>query len=173
MNLVFALLARLLPRRRTTGAFPKRCPSDMRVPVLLVSATEADRVSIERLLSGTRYLPVSAACPDHAAKLLSKVVFPIVLFDPFAGKGRQIPISRLTGGWRAPAILLISEAGELPCCKERACCVAFDVVIRPFEARDVVPILDLAYTDWMAGLVKGREPCRGRAFAGATREVPP
>jgi len=171
MNLASALLSRLRPRHRAAGEFPKACPADLPVPVLLAATTEADRLSIERLLSNTRYLPVSAATSNHAAKLVSQVVFPIVLFDPFAGKDWRPPISRLIGGWRAPAVLLISEAGEVPCCREWQCCVAFDIMIRPFEAQDVVSTLDLAYTKWTGGRVEGREPCRGRAFSRFTGEV--
>lgn len=170
-NPASALLAHLRPRHPATGEFPKVRRAETPVPVLLAAAGEADRLSIERLLSGTRYLPVSADSPNHAARLVTQVVFPIVLFDPFAGKDWQPSISRLIGGWRVPAILLLAEGGEVPCCRERQCCVAFDIMVRPFEAPNVIPILDLAYRRWMAGLVQGREPCRGRAFAGATREV--
>ncbi len=159
-KLASALVARLQKLRSTSSGRFKARSDVARVPVLLAAGGEPDRLSIDRFLSGTRYLVVPAADLKQAARLLNQVVFPIALYDCRDTAEWQMCVRPAAGRWHAPSIILLAnEAGE-NLCKETACCGAFDVLMRPFRAEDLVSALDLAHTKWLVGLQKGRRPCR-------------
>jgi DNA-binding NtrC family response regulator len=159
-KLASALVARLQELRIMSGGRSQARSDVARVPVLLAADGELDRLSIDRLLSGTRYLVVPAADAKQAARLLSQVVFPIALYDCRDAAEWQMCVRPAPGHWHAPSIVLLANEGAKDLCKEPACCGAFDVLVRPFRAEDLVSVLDLAYTKWLTGLEKGRRPCR-------------
>jgi len=131
------------------------CPAEDRVPVLLASSRESDLAVIDGLLRGTRYVVVPAANLNHASKLLSHVVFPIILYDRFFhGSDWQPTLWRLIGAWRVPSVLLLSDVRDRDFWEEAVCRGVFDVLARPFHGDDLLAVLEFAYAHWQLGLTQ-------------------
>ena len=158
-NRALALWACLRIRRK-----PNRTASERRagvhVPILLAGTGETEVIAIRRMLKGTPYLPVSASGWEDTSRLLTNVVFPIILCDCACnGTDWQMRIHGLLGARHAPAIVLVWEANGRRRCAEAVGCGAFNVLIRPYSAEELLSALNVAHTKWLGNLARGRRPC--------------
>lgn len=141
-------------RKRRPAAAQAAVPhSDPRTPVLLVSVRESDSERIVKALGDSRYLAVRADDMEEAGRLLSHVVFPIILYDCRGQSADwQAALDRLIGAWRRPSILLLAESCRREFWEDAICRGAFDVLSPSFEPEDLLMALDFAHTNWKLGL---------------------
>ncbi len=139
------------------SASPKVSPQ---VPVLLASARESDRLIMQDLLVGTRYILGHSESLAQAANLACHIVLPIILYDQFFDiVDWQLALRRLACAWPRPSVLLLSDCGDEELLEDALRHGSLDVLVRPLHARDVLPALDLAYCSWEFSMAAHPQEC--------------
>lgn len=139
------------------------------IPVLLISLGDAEKTSVREFLRGTRFLPVCADNLDHAAKLLSQILFPIVVYDPAPHTGEwEKRVGRLLRVWRRPMLLFPTSPGNTGFPENSVCGAGIYVLPRPLDGANFTAALDLAYRSWSEGPANGGALCRAMAAASGS-----
>jgi DNA-binding NtrC family response regulator len=148
---------RMLPTSGSRGTAPLA-----NVPVLLASANGSDRSVVVSLLRGTRYLVVQAGSVRESAKILSHIVFPVMLYDAsFDVAEWRLGLKRMISAWRVPSVLLIANRYDAEFTGDALRHGAFDILIRPLSFEAVVPALEFAYLHWKLALSRVDRPAIG------------
>jgi DNA-binding NtrC family response regulator len=130
------------------------------VPILLVLSERQARTQLDRLLTGSRYVPVPVSDLNQASRLLNQVVFPIILCDlTFAETGRQTCVKQLLVGWHRPAIILVSTNLSGGTDSATVCGAVSDILPEPLDRMTLLSSLDQAHRKWWAGSKAERQVC--------------
>jgi AmiR/NasT family two-component response regulator len=150
--------------RHSRSAYPSTWPKVYpQVPVLLASARESDRLTMQDLLIGTRYILGHSGSLAQAANLVCHIVLPIILYDQFFDiVDWQLALRRLACAWPRPSVLLLSDYGGEELLEDALRHGSLDVLVRPLHARDVLPALDFAYSNWEFDMAANPRELRGQ-----------
>ena len=149
--------------RQTGSGCPSASPKvSPQVPVLLASSRESDRLIMQDLLVGTRYILGHSESLAQAANLACHIVLPIILYDQFFDiVDWQLALRRLACAWPRPSVLLLSDCGDEELLEDALRHGSLDVLVRPLHARDVLPALDFAYSNWEFDMAADPREIRG------------
>lgn len=168
-NRFLTMMARIRRRPSAPEEAPRSRRTESQVPILLVSLGETDRLSVCEFLLGTRFLPVYACSLDEGSRLMSHVLFPILLYDPLPHPDEwQSRLGRFLGILRQPVVLLLDSPGHVDSYENSVCRASFGVLPRPLQPESLIAALNLAYTKWSVGFAHSRTPCRALAAASAS-----
>jgi DNA-binding NtrC family response regulator len=113
-------------------------------PILLVSALESDRSSMQELLKGTKYVPANATNWHRAGRFLSHMVFPVVVYDRLSDIADwQLSVRRIARSCGSPSVLLLSQTRDNELHDSLIASGGFDILVRPLGI-DALQILDRA-----------------------------
>ena len=125
---------------------------------------------VASLLRDTRYLVVQAGSVRESAKILSHIVFPVILYDAsFDVADWQLGLKRMISAWRVPSVLLIANRYDAEFTGDALRHGAFDILVRPLSFEAVIPALEFACMDWKLGLNRSAHPAIGRDRAPLDR----
>lgn len=138
------------------------CAPEDQIPVLLALARQSDIDAMKAMFEDTRYIAVPANGIDHACKVASHILFPLVVYDPFLDPAeRQTAFRRMVGAWRAPSMILVCDS-PVRSHEHWQQMGAFSIVCRPLEIETTIPVLDSAYRQWRS------KPSAAGQMRGAT-----
>ncbi len=101
------------------------------------------------LLRDTRYLVVQVGSVREAAKTLTHIVFPVILYDASCDVAEwHLGLKRMISAWRVPSVLLIANGYDAEFTGDARRHGAFDILIRPLSFEVVIPALEFAYLHW-------------------------
>jgi len=150
------------PRPIDSPSAPSETAPLARVPVLLASAQEGDRSAVTDLLRGTRYVVVKAANSREAGKILNHIVFPIILYDAASDATEwHLGLKKMISAWRVPSVLLLANRYDAELAGDSLRRGAFDILVRPLRATDVMPALEFGYLQWKLRLGRTARPATG------------
>lgn len=129
--------------------------------VILANGNGDDRSSLQGVLAGTRWV-VKDACPPEIENVVREAAVPIVICDRDPSDAWRSTIRSLTKTRRDVCVIVLSSESNERLSDEVVRCGGFDMLTRPFERQQVLPMLLFAYTY-----------CRGHGpYLSRRRQVP-
>ena len=113
--------------------------------VILANGNEDDRSSLESVLAGTPWVVVDAA-PSEVEHVVREATVPIVICDRDQSDGWRQTISALTKVRRNVCVIVLSNEDVGDRNDEVLRHGGFDLLSRPFNRQQVLPMLLFAYT---------------------------
>jgi DNA-binding response OmpR family regulator len=139
--------------------------------VILADGNAGDRDSLKNVLEGTPWVVVDAEAPAIES-VIRESGAPIVIFDGQSDCWRTT-IRSLKKARRNVCVLVLSDGGNALSRDEVVQYGGFDIITRPFDRKQVLPILVFAYTYCRGyGLLLSHRARRVRAFPETRSLVP-
>jgi DNA-binding NtrC family response regulator len=113
--------------------------------VILVNGNEDDRSSLEGVVAGTPWVVVEAE-PLEIENVVRDAAVPIVMCGRDQSDSWRTTIRSLIKERRNVCVLVVSSDGDVRLNDEVVRCGGFDMLTRPFDRRQVLPMLVFAYT---------------------------
>ncbi|HZT31502.1 MAG TPA: response regulator [Bryobacteraceae bacterium] len=130
-----------------------------KTPLLLVSASDADRKALEQILADTRWkLLTSPSCQDALERIAAGHIPVVLCAHDTSGSGWRENLAALQSANHQPRVIVLSPAGDYSLWEEVIDQGGFDVLTTPLRKADVLQTLDFAFS-------LGRQPSGGSGFA--------
>jgi PleD family two-component response regulator len=113
--------------------------------VILANGNGDDRSSLESALAGTPWVVVEAD-PLEIESVVREAAVPIVICGRDQFNGWRSTIRGLMKARRNVCVIVLSNEGDAHLSDEVARCGGFDLLTRPFNRQQVLPMLVFAYT---------------------------
>lgn len=113
--------------------------------VILTNGNGDDRSSLEDVLAGTPWVVVDAA-PPEIENVVREASVPIVLCDRDQSDCWRVTIRSLMKARRDVCVIVLSSEADPLLNDEVVRCGGFDMLTRPLERAQVLPMLLFAYT---------------------------
>jgi FixJ family two-component response regulator len=139
--------------RRVISAVRERFQKGRRVspaiPVPLGSGRDDEVLTLRALLQGTQWMPIQVTNWSSMFKLATLVDAPVFLCDrDLPGLEWQEGVPRLVRASSTSCLILLSDVSDPYLWDELVQHGGFDVLTRPFQRKQVLAMLDFAYTHW-------------------------
>ena len=130
---------------------PSTLPASF-ITMMLVSPLESDHVALRRILSRSNWRLHSASLPEEAVTLMRRQSIPVVICvgDSRDGTWRQLldDAAKRPGD---PKIIVSSHLADDHLWAEVLQAGAYDFLAMPWEPREVLRVISLAWQSWAIG----------------------
>ena len=113
--------------------------------VILANGNRDDRSSLEGVLAGTPWVVVEAD-PPEIEHVVREAAVPIVICDRDRSDCWRTMIRALIKARRDVCVIVLTNDADAQLSGEVVRCGGFDLLTRPFDRRQVLPMLVFAYT---------------------------
>jgi DNA-binding response OmpR family regulator len=113
--------------------------------VILANGSGDDRNNLESILEGTPWVVLDPE-PPEIENVVREAAVPIVICNRDQSDGWRTTIRSLMKARRNVCVLVLSGDGNALSRDEVVRCGAFDMLTRPFDRKQVLPMLLFAYT---------------------------
>lgn len=136
--------------------------------VLLVSPSDSDHRSFERIFSHTKWsLSHASGCRD-ALRALQNAPIPVVVCEATLPDGTWRDLLRALRARPTPPLLIVtSDFSDTSLWAEVLNLGAYDFLAKPFKQTEVIEIISLAWLYWKEQTRRTPQPERARRAGGA------
>lgn len=136
--------------------------------VLLVSPSDSDHRSFERIFSHTRWSLSHATDCREALRALQNAPIPVVVCEATLPDGTWRDVLEALRARPMPPLLIVtSDFPDTSLWAEALNLGAYDFLAKPFNPREVIAIISLAWLYWKEQARREPQPERARRAGGA------